>query len=114
MQIIMLTGRLVKDAILKSNTVQGVKTEFVSFTLACNENRGDSTNATFYDVTMPKTGVFEYLKSGQAVSVVGRFRYSVSKDSDGKEYHHLNVSAMNVELSGGKKKDSDSQEDLPQ
>ena len=69
MQIIFITGHLTKDAVLKSTTTQGLKREFVSFSVACNEQRGDERSTTFYDVTMPKTGVLDFLKQGTKVNI---------------------------------------------
>lgn len=100
----MLTGRLTEDAVLKSTTKQGVKNEFVSFSLACNENQGDESSTTFYDVTMTKTGILEFLKKGQMVTLIGRFRFRMTEDKDGKQWPHLNVSVMDIQLVGGKKK----------
>ena len=104
MQNIMLIGRLTEDAVVKSTTRQGVKNEFVSFSLACNEERGDERSATFYDVTMPKTGVVDYLKKGQMVSILGRFRFNMTEDKEGKKWPHLNVSVMDIQLTGSGKK----------
>lgn len=113
MQIILITGRLTEDAALKVSVKQGVKNEFVSFSVACNEDRGDEHSATFYDVVMSKTNVLEFLKKGQQVSIVGRFRFSVTADDKGKQYPHLNVSVMQLELIGGKKPGQASEEDIP-
>ena len=57
MQNIFLIGNLTSDAVVRSDTRQGAKSEFVSFTLACNEQRGDERTATFYDVICTRTGV---------------------------------------------------------
>jgi single-stranded DNA-binding protein len=111
MQQIFIVGNLTRDAEAKSTTRQGVKSEFVSFTVACNEQSGDSDSATFYDVTMPKTAVLDYLKKGQKVAVSGRFQFSLSKDDNGKEWPHLNVRAQSVELAGAAKQKA---EDLPE
>lgn len=116
MQIISILGNLTKDAELKSTTRQGVKNEFIAFTVACNENKGDEESATFYDVTCAKSSVLEYLKKGQKVAVVGRFRFVVTKDQNGKEYPHLNVGAFSVELAGRSSKSEApaEAEDIPQ
>lgn len=113
MQNIQLIGRLVDDAAVKSTTRQGVKNEFVAFTVACNEDRGDERSATFYDVVMNKTGVLEYLKKGQMVYILGRFRFTVSNDEQGKSYPHLNVSVMDIQLVGGGKKQESAESPAP-
>lgn len=100
MQNILLIGNITSDAVVRSDTRQGAKSEFVSFTLACNEQRGDERTATFYDVICARTGVLDYLKKGQKVAVNGRFRFAVTQDESGKSHVHLNVSAYNVELCG--------------
>ncbi len=100
MQNITLVGNLTKDAELKSTIRQGDKNEFVAFTIACNEQKGNEKSTTFYEVTCAKTGVFDYLKKGQKVAVAGPFRYLITKDDSGREYHHLNVIATTVELAG--------------
>lgn len=109
MQQIFLIGNLTADAEVKSATRNGNKSEFVSFKLACNEQIGDEKTTTYYDVTMARTGVFDFLKKGQKVGVVGRFKFTVSRDGNGKEYPHLNVSASGVELAGTPR----SREDVP-
>ena len=103
MQIITLIGRLTKDATVRTSN-KNVKREFVSFSLACNEQKGDEKSTTFYDLTMPKTGILDYLKKGQIVSVMGRFRYEVTEDENGKQHAHLNVSVMDIELIASSKK----------
>ena len=79
MQNIFLIGNITSDAVVRSDTRQGAKSEFVSFT---------------------RTGVLDYLKKGQKVAVNGRFRFAMTQDESGKSHVHLNVSAYNVELCG--------------
>ena len=103
MQIIFITGHLTKDAVLKSTTTQGIKREFVSFSVACNEQRGDERSTTYYDVTMPKTGVLDYLKQGTKVNILGRYRFTQTPDKDGKMYPHHHVYVFDLELADSKK-----------
>ena len=103
MQVIFLTGNLTKDAVLKSTTTQGIKREFVSFGLACNEVRGDERSTTFYDVTMTRTGVMEYLKQGTKVNIIGRYYFTMTPDKEGKLYPHHNVRVYELELADSKK-----------
>lgn len=113
-QIITLTGRLTDDAELRSSIRQGVKNEFVSFTLAVNESIGDEETSTFYDVTMGKSGIFDYLKKGTMVSLIGRFRFIMQEDKEKKkQYPHLNVRVMDIELVGGKKETPQQEEAAP-
>lgn len=107
MEFIHLLGNLTADAALRSTVRNGVKSEFVSFKMACNYRSGDQTVTTYYDVTAAKTGVFEYLKKGRSVAVAGRLHFAMTPDEKGAKWPHLNVSAVMVELppSGGKKGD---------
>lgn len=102
MQIILLTGNLTKDAETKTGNRNGNNVEFVSFSLACNEQVGEEKLTTYYYVTCAKSGIYAYLKKGQPVTVIGSLRQTVSKGNDGREYHNNNVSAMRVELAGKK------------
>lgn len=104
MQNIFIIGRLTEDAALKSSTRQGVKNEFVSFKVACNEEKGDERSATFYDAVMNKTGIFDYLKKGQMVAIAGRFRFTMTKDDKGNLWPHLNINVTDIQLIGGNKK----------
>ncbi len=112
MQHITIIGNLTKDAELRTTSRQGVKSEFVSFTVACNEQRGDEKATTFFEVTSAKTGVFDYLKKGQKVCVIGNFRFNKTKDANGKEYDHLNIAAYGLELAGSLP--AKKEEDLPE
>ncbi len=103
MQNIFITGRLTEDAVAKSSIRQGVKIEFVSFSVACNEEKGDERNTTFYNVSMSKTKLLERLKKGQMVAIIGRFRFITSDDEKKNVHYHLNVSVMDIQLLGGGK-----------
>ena len=107
MQFIHIQGNLTADAQLKKTVVQGKETEFVSFSVAVNEKYNGNEEATFYDCTMAKTGIFEFLKKGQKVNIAGplRFRMTTTTDKNGKQvsYPHLNVRCFQIELSGGPK-----------
>lgn len=103
MQKITITnGHLTEDAALRSVEKQGKKSEFISFRIGVNEKFGDTEAATFYEVTYIKSGILEYLKKGQAVNVIGNFRYRET-EKDGKRYSHLTIRATDVELAGTKK-----------
>lgn len=114
MQNIFITGNLTKDAELKVTSRQGVRSEFVTFNVACNRKVNDTDRTTFYDVTCAKTGVFEYLKKGQKVTVAGRFSVNQTTGENGKVFVHLNINATEVELSGTNRKGEAPVEDLPE
>lgn len=100
MQIILLTGNLTRDAESKVANRNGTNVDFISFSVACNEQVGDKKYTTYYEVTCAKGSIYAYLKKGQSVTVIGSFRQTTSIGSDGHEYHYNNVSAMRVELAG--------------
>ena len=100
----MLSGNLVDDAQLKARK-DDPNSQFVSFTVAVNEKRGEKESTTYYEVSAPKTGVFDYLKKGQKVNVVGPLRPELTqstKDSS-KWFMNLYVTAIQLELCGSKK-----------
>ena len=99
---IIILGNLVADAEVKTATRNDKISEFVTFRVAENERRGDENIPTYYDVTMGKTGVLEYLKKGQKVQVIGSFRFSLGEGTDGRQSPNLSVSALSVELAGKK------------
>lgn len=99
---IIILGNLTADAEVKSTTRAGKPAEFVTFRVAENEKRGDESIPTYYDVTMGRTGVLEYLKKGQKVQVIGNFRFSMGEGKDGRSYPNLSVTALSVELAGKK------------
>ena len=99
---IIILGNLTSDAEVKSTVRADKPAEFVTFRVAENEKRGDESIPTYYDVTMGKTDVLEYLKKGQKVQVIGNFRFSLGEGKDGRSYPNLQVSALSVELAGKK------------
>ena len=99
---IIILGNLTADAEAKSTVKNDKTVEFVTFSVAENERRGDENISTYYDVMMGKTGVLEYLKKGQKVQVIGNFRFSLGEGKDGRSYPNLQVSALSVELAGKK------------
>ena len=99
---IIILGNLTSDAEVKSVVRAGAPAEFVTFHVAENDRRGDESTPTYYDVTMGKTGVLEYLKKGQKVLVVGNFRFSMGEGKDGRTYPNLSVNAFSVDLAGKK------------
>ena len=96
---IIILGNLTADAEAKSTVKNDKTVEFVTFSVAENERRGDENVPTYYDVMMGKTGVLEYLKKGQKVQVIGNFRFSMTT-KDGRSFPNLQVNALSVELVG--------------
>lgn len=110
-----IIGRLTDDAVLKSTTTQGIKNEFLSFTVVENEGKDDKRVSTFYDCTAANSKVAEYLKKGTQVLIYGHLRFRLTEDKEkGKVYPHLNVSVMDLQLLGGKKQEASKEEDLPE
>lgn len=105
MQQIIITGNIVADAEVKSKKGSNgeVLSEFVSFKVACNNRFGEVSETTFYDVTYKKSGVFDFLKKGQAVTVGGSLRVVRSTGNDGQVYHNMHIyNTHTVELQGRK------------
>lgn len=101
-KIFISNGHLTDDAELKCVEKQGKKSEFISFRVAVNEKYGNTETATFFEVTYVKSGIIDYLKKGQAVNIIGNFRFR-QDEKDGKSYFHLIVRATDIELAGSKK-----------
>ena len=104
MQIIHINGHLVKDAEVKTSSVQGRVSEFMTFRVAVNEVVGTAESTTYYDVTGNKTNAFNYLKKGQKVSVIGKLRVRTYTDMNGIEKFQLTISTLSMELLGAVKK----------
>lgn len=102
---ITLSGHLAADAAIRN----GAKGEFVTFKVIVNQKKGDETLTTGFDVTMPKTGVFEHLKKGTLVNIIGNF-FTWESERDGKTFVNRTISAFMVELAGGKKKEGEGAE----
>jgi single-stranded DNA-binding protein len=69
MQRIEIIGNLAKDAVRVEGQNGG--SPFMSFTVICNEKKGDNEIKTSYEVTSAVTGVLDFLKKGKAVYVAG-------------------------------------------
>lgn len=112
---VIIIGRLTDDAVVKSTTTQGVKREFLSFTVVENEGRDEERISTFYDCTAANSKVADYLKKGTMVLIYGHLRFRVTENKEtGKVYPHLNVSVVDLQLLGGKKQEASKEEDLPE
>lgn len=94
LQKIDLIGNLTKDAEVKK---RNDGSEYILFTVAANETSGDAKRTTYYDVSLGKSGVLDYLKKGQQVFVSGRLSiYQAEKE--GKSYLNIHVAAKDLIL----------------
>lgn len=69
MQRIEIIGNLAKDAVRVDG--QNGKEPFMSFTVICNEKKGENEYKASYEVTSALSGVLDFLKKGKSVFVVG-------------------------------------------
>ena len=69
MQRIEIIGNLAKDAVRVEGQNGG--NPFMSFTVICNEKKGDAEVKVSYEVTGALTGVLDFLKTGKQVFVAG-------------------------------------------
>lgn len=81
MQRIEIIGNLAKDAVRVEGQNGG--NPFMSFTVICNEKKGDEEVKVSYEVTSALTGVLDFLKTGKQVFVAGfpSARAYVGKDN---------------------------------
>ena len=100
LQKIDLIGNLTRDAEIKKNSEGG---EYIQFTVAANESKGDKKTTTFYEVTVSKSGVFDYLKTGQQVFVSGRLSVSATC-KEGVAHLNAYVAAKDLILCGSPRK----------
>ena len=69
MQRTELIGNLVRDAVRVEG--QNGREPFMSFSVCCNERRGDEETKTFWEVSAPLSGVLSFLTKGKGVFVAG-------------------------------------------
>ena len=97
LQRIEVIGNLVQDAELKSGREDK---EFISFRVAASETVAGEKRTTYYDVTLSKSGVIDYLKKGQQVYVSGKLSLSAVCRED-KAFLNANILAKDLVLVGG-------------
>lgn len=102
MQNITITGRLTSDASLYKS--EKSDTTFMRCTIAVNAFWGDAKTTTFYKISIPKSGVFDYLKKGTAVAVNGELRIGMYTKED-KTGLDINIDKARIELVGSKPQD---------
>lgn len=98
MQIITICGNLAEDAIAKARKDDPSK-EFIAFKVMVNETYGNEKTTTAFDVIYSKTKIFDYLKKGQKVIVVGDLTVT-QNTKDGITYTNLSIRPHRIELAG--------------
>jgi len=96
MQRIEIIGNLAKDAVQVEGQNGGHP--FMSFTVICNERRGDSEYKTSYEVTGAVTGVLDFLKKGKQVYVAGFPSARAYQGKDEQLSTQMRISAQTIEL----------------
>jgi single-stranded DNA-binding protein len=96
MQRIEIIGHLAKDAVRVEGQNGG--TPFMSFTVICNEKKGDNEIKTSYEVTSTVTGGLDFLKKGKAVFVAGYPSARACQTKEGTPAAQMRISAQAIEL----------------
>lgn len=107
------TGRLVKDAELK--TVGQKETKCLEFSIANNTGFGQYATTSYIDVQLwgaGAAGVEPYMKKGQQIAVSGTLKQDRWVDSQGVKHTNWRLSAMSVVLLGSAKRTDDAEASL--
>ena len=96
MQRIEIIGNLAKDAVRVEGQNGGHP--FMSFTVICNEKKGDAEVKVSYEVTGALTGVLDFLKTGKQVFVSGYPSARAFLSKDGQPSSQMRISAQSIEL----------------
>ena len=96
MQRIEIIGNLAKDAVRVEGQNGG--TPFMSFTVICNEKKGDNEIKSAYEVTGSVSGVLDFLKKGKQVFVAGYPSARAYSDKEGQPAAQMRISAQAIEL----------------
>ena len=96
MQRIEIIGNLAKDAIRVEGQNGG--SPFMSFTVICNEKKGESDIKTSYEVTGAVTGVLDFLKKGKQVFVAGYPSARAFQTREEELAVQMRISAQMIEL----------------
>ena len=96
MQRIEIIGNLAKDAVRVEGQNGG--TPFMSFTVICNEKKGESEIKTSYEVTGSVTGVLDFLKKGKQVFVAGSPSARAYQTKEGEPAAQMRISAQMIDL----------------
>ena len=109
MQIINLIGHIGRDA----ETKHIGERDYISFSVACTEKRGNEENTSWYSILYPyQEAIIPFLKKGQQVFVMGKLSAKIyqSNNSFGID---LSVFASTLQLCGGKKEESTTSNQAP-
>ena len=97
MDVIIVSGNLVKDATLSNDE------QTILFTVASNTYISkDQTSTVYYQCSMRKTNVLSHLVKGQKVFVIGKLTVSETV-KDGKKYINHRIGIYDLDLAGGNK-----------
>lgn len=109
-QLFTAVGNVGKDAELRY-TSEGIAV--ASFSLAINKKIGEIERVTWVKVTMWRrmAEVFQPLvKKGDTVFVTGEISVSAYKGQDGEPAASLELTARDIQLSGGRKRQDDNED----
>lgn len=96
MQRIEIIGNLAKDAVRVEGQNGGAP--FMSFTVICNERKGESEVKASYEVTGAVTGVLDFLKKGKQVFVAGFPYVRAFQTKEGTPAAQMRISAQLIDL----------------
>ena len=96
MQRIEIIGNLAKDAVRVEGQNGGHP--FMSFTVICNEKKGETEYKAVYEVTAAVTGALDFLKKGKQVFVSGYPSARAYQGKDGAPAAQMRISAQSIDL----------------
>lgn len=96
MQRIEIIGNLAKDAVRVEG--QNGSSPFMSFTVICNEKKGENEVKVSYEVTGAVTGVLDFLKKGKAVFVAGYPSVRAFQTKEGTPAAQMRIAAQLIDL----------------
>ena len=96
MQRIEIIGNLAKDAVRVEGQNGGAP--FMSFTVICNEKKGDNEIKSAYEVTGSVSGVLDFLKKGKQVFVAGYPYVRAFQTKEGTPAAQMRISAQLIDL----------------
>ena len=96
MQRIEIIGNLAKDAVRVEGQNGG--SPFMSFTVICNEKKGDEEIKVSYEVNAAVSGVIDFLKKGKQVFVAGYPSARAFLGKDGQPGVQMRIGAHLIDL----------------
>ena len=93
---IAIIGNLAKDAVRVEGQNGG--NPFMSFTVICNEKKGDAEVKVSYEVTGALTGVLDFLKTGKQVFVAGYPSARAYMTKEDQPAAQMRINAHTIEL----------------